>query len=205
MSISFVAQAHAPSLTGTEPTGTAQDDVLIAFLTSGTAAQTNPGGWTQVGVSRTAGSTFATCWYIQRGSSAPNLTWGGGGGSPSCDIVSYRGAKGTTHQSAQSAAGSAVAPSLTTTLNDCFLICTYADDVDQTITVPSGMTNRTTIGSNAFGRIAELVLTAAGATGTKTFTTTTTPVGAWSIALAPNPAPPSFQRLPMRIWRGRRR
>lgn len=205
MTITFVdAQYTDATGTGTAviPTGTQSGDVLIAIVLDNLGTPTNPGGWTQVGVNRVDVVTTVNVWYIQRTSSTPNLTWGGTGGSGTdIDIVAYRGAAGTPNITGQSALNSAVAPSVTTTVDNCMLICLYADAADQTITVPAGMVSRTDASGTSNNAYAELQLGAAGATGTKTFTGTTDTIAAWSVALAPGPAGfPPRRNTPNRIW-----
>lgn len=198
MTISFVARTQGAN--GSEPSGVQQFDVLLAILQSDLAA-TGPAGWTQIGATRQTGATyFAQCWWIARGASAPSYTWTGFTvGNAQIDVVAYRGARNVSLDvTGQSAAGSAVAPSVTTTVQNGLLVCLYEDDTDTSLTIPAGMTDRSAAGTTC--AIAELALTTPGATGTKTFGGTTTPIGAWSVALAQAAAPPPFQRNTPRVW-----
>ena len=99
-------------------------------------------------------------------------------------------------------AGSNVAPSITTTVDNCMLVCCYSDDENLgSASNPTGMTSRTV--QDVFVYESELSLGGAGATGTKTFPNYYTPIGAWSVALAPVVAkspPPTPNPYP-RIWR----
>ena len=82
MAIAFRSESHVvgigTSVTGTEPTGTVQNDVLIALYivdsTSGTLGI--PSGWTSIysGVSPTPNYRYNLC-YIVRGASAPSLAF----------------------------------------------------------------------------------------------------------------------------------
>lgn len=208
MGFSFINASYHLTLgttqTGTEPTNVQNGDLIVAIVSSG-GTQTGPAGWTQVNTEGNASSYFSSVWYIQRGITAPSYSWTVGAGGSDIDICAWRGAGGVANITGKSANGSAVAPSVTTTLDNCLLICSYTDANDTSVTVPSGMTRRSLTGNSSFNNVAELQLGAAGATGTKTFTTTTSPVAAWSLALYPAFAPPVFQHFPNRIWRGRRR
>lgn len=74
----------AGNLTCTEPTGTVEGDLLIAIClhAASATAWTGPSGWTEIGQTSAAGNS-ASAWYIVRGASAPDLTWGGPGASNS--------------------------------------------------------------------------------------------------------------------------
>lgn len=198
MAITFVNKTQGTN-PASAPASTQQGDIFIAVLQAD-AAGTGPAGWTQIGATRQTGATFfAQVWYIVRGVSAPSTTWTGfTSGTAQIDIYAYRGARATLDVTGQSAAGSAVAPSVTTTVPNGLLVCLYEDDTDTTLTTPAGMTSRAFTTSTS--AVADLQLGAAGATGTKTFGGTTTPIGAWSVALAPAVAPPPFQVNPPRIW-----
>jgi hypothetical protein len=172
----FVAWANTAGATLVEPTGTADGDTILAIVNS-TTTPTGPSGWAQVGSSRTAGGEIATAWSIVRGASAPALTWSGSidGGL----LTTIRGAAATFDASAQSAAGSAVSPSVTTTVPDCLIVSLYADAASTSITAPAGMT----LTDGFFDASAYVVQASTGATGTKTWGGTGTPIGAWTIAL----------------------
>jgi hypothetical protein len=82
-----ISQVDTPTLqfsngttsTGTEPTGTAQDDVLVAsfLIESGSGAPVTPSGWTALaGPQSSVDSVFrGSVYYIVRGASAPALEW----------------------------------------------------------------------------------------------------------------------------------
>src|SRR3982751_2823416 len=71
------------AIAGTEPTGTAQGDLLVAWINyRGTATFTTPSGWALVGTQATNADTAATSgiagiavFTIQRGASAPALSF----------------------------------------------------------------------------------------------------------------------------------
>lgn len=71
------------NVTGTEPAGTAQGDLLVAVVSArSTPAFTLPSGWTLVGTQQSSGDTATAtgiasglmC-YAPRGASAPGLIW----------------------------------------------------------------------------------------------------------------------------------
>lgn len=198
MAISFVNRSFNHNTNGSEPASVQQGDVMLAILQSQTAA-VGPAGWTQIGATRQTGTTwFAEVWFIVRGATAPSYTWTNLGTGSDINVHAWRGARATIDVSGQSAAGSAVSPSVTTTVPNGLLVCLYEDDTDTSLTVPAGMTSRSQ--SATTSAVAELALGAVGATGTKTFGGTTTPIAAWSVALAPVVAPPPFQQTTPRVW-----
>jgi hypothetical protein len=210
MGIGFVDATYhfssSGSNTGTEPTGVVPGDFLIAIISgnSGGGAPIGPVGWTKILSDRTSSPLFVNVWFIVRGTSAPSYAWTQVNTASDLDIVAYRGCKSVANITGQSASGSAVAPSVTTTVNDCVLLALYGDRTDATVTMPTGMNQVSDTGNSSFNYIAAEQLGTAGATGTRTFTGTSNPVGAWSVALAPA-SPMTYQRIPNRIWRGRRR
>lgn len=177
--IQFVGASHSDTLSGSLPPGTQEGDILLAVVQAD-RSPTGPTGWTKIGADRTANDFTANVWYIVRGASPPALNWGGGGSSPALDIVAYRGAATTPHVSAQSSAGSGVAPSVITSVPDAVLVCLNADYSGAN--PPSGMTDRTV--NVTYNRIADLAVPTPGATGTKSFTGGD-PIGTWSVVLAP--------------------
>lgn len=184
MAISYIAETGVSGGTGTEPTGTIQGDFLLASAMSTSSSLAAPSGWTQIGTTVTASSYTAGLWYCIRGASAPSYVWTNVAGSnDGVTIVTFRGVNPTTpfDASAQSSAGSAVAPTISAANATDWLVCPYCDAASTTIAAPTGMTLAG--GDTVYSVIAYLALSAAGATGTKTFTSTTSPIGAWSLAL----------------------
>jgi len=178
VAVSFVAYTGTGGATQVEPTGTAQNDILLAVINA-TTSPTGPAGWTQVGSIRNASGEYTGVWWIRRGSSAPSYTWTGtiDGGV----VAAFRGASNLLSASAQSAAGSAVSPSVTTTFDNSMIVCLYGDAGSSSITAPSGMTLTT----GFFNAVAYVLQASAGASGTKTWGGTSLPVGSWTIALEP--------------------
>lgn len=187
MAISFVGSTAVQSATGTEPTGAQEGDLLVAIISNDAGALSGPTGWSQVGVSRTGGtySTTANVWTIFRGASAPSLAWGGTTDAPSTYIMCLRGAD-SVDDSATSAAGSALAPSVTAAVDDSWLVCLLSDSNWSGsfggIDPPASMVDRTPAGDHgACSMGTENVV--AGATGTRQFGDED-PVAAWSLVVS---------------------
>ena len=176
--VSFVATGGGAA----EPAGVLSGDVLVAVALSNTvSAPGGPAGWAQAGTTLTVGANTANAWTIARGGSAPSYAWTNVG-SGGVNVYAFRGASSTLDAVATGTATSAVAPSVNASAATDWLVCLYVDNASAAITAPAGMTEPGT--PAAFGAGAYLALSASGATGTKTFGGTTTPLGAWSIALA---------------------
>lgn len=95
------------SPTGTEPSGTASGDVLVAFIEVDTADVTAPAGWTNlVGGQVTQATTRFLVSYIVRGGSAPSLVWTFTGSVfRELHIIGLQTSGGTITLDSQSAAG----------------------------------------------------------------------------------------------------
>lgn len=198
MTISFVATSEAAGGTQSEPSGVQPGDMLFCVI-NGASAPAGPAGWSKVGADRTGSGETTNVWWIARGSTAPSYTWTNSpdGGS----ISAFRGAQTTLHASGQSAAGSTVSPSVATTVDDCLMVLLYGDNGSSTIGAPSGCTLRN---SGFFVGCASVAQATAGSTPTRTWTSTSLPIGAWTVALAPlGLAPPPFTvvQKPLRSWR----
>src|SRR5437868_5623410 len=84
MAIAFRAESattitSVSTITGTEPTGAAQDDMIVAHFSfvGDPGAFNAPTGWTAGPADSISGALFRNSFYIQRGSSAPTyaFTW----------------------------------------------------------------------------------------------------------------------------------
>jgi hypothetical protein len=74
--VAFRAASTAASSTGTEPTGTAQNDILIAVAANNSSATiTLPSGWTSLYTGSNGGTIRTLVCYVVRGGSAPNLVF----------------------------------------------------------------------------------------------------------------------------------
>lgn len=181
--IEFVGATHSVTLSGSLPSGVQQGDVLLAIVSDEEVAG-GPSGWTKLGSDRAGEFFSANVWAIQVGSSSPSLEWTGAESAPILDIVAYRNTS-LPEVYAQSAAGSAVAPSVTTTEPDSVLVCLYSDEDTPEASPPSGMTRRTLESETAFNVAADQLITSPGSTGTRTFGDVGNAIGAWSVVLAP--------------------
>jgi hypothetical protein len=214
MAISFLALSYnGGTLTGTEPSGTAQDDVMLALMMAGEhTSHTGPAGWTQLDQVDGTDVERSSTWVIVRGASAPALVWGGPtAANASIEILTYRGCSTTSptdgHNMAEVLGDSTPdSPSLTTTIDNDWLVCLFTRGFNDpgTITVPSGMVSRFNRPSSDWFAGADLSLGAAGATGAKTWTYTNAGGGSLnsicaSVALRPSSAVivgPTRFRLP---------
>ena len=181
MAIAFRSATTTASLTGTEPTGAAQNDLLVAMVVNG-ATVTGPSGWTQIGTEINPSSGWLnSMWTIVRGGSAPSYVWGGSSSGPKVSIAAYSGVSSTLGADA-STGDSEVSPSVTSTVDTSLLVCGFTENAGSAATAPSGMTGRVL---DTKSSLADLALPTAGATGTKTWGNPSTPAGSWSLILQP--------------------
>lgn len=178
--------ATTNSLTGTDPTGAAADDILIGLLYRETAtgnAVTPPSGWsnsfngTTVDLYSTVGGQDFNIkpYWIRRGSSAPALTWGSATSVFSEILVAaYSGA--VSSGDPWSFLASAIRDNTSaTTFPDTSGTTLDANELliwsgvnwvgGTTSTQPTGFTERLDLTGNDF-TLADLVQASAGATGT---------------------------------------
>lgn len=198
MAVAFRAKTStAGALTATEPTGTVNGDTILAIVSvnSSTTVHGGPAGWTAVGAQlNDAVGGRVSVWRISRTGSAPSLTWTGPGAGNVSDItlLTYSGAatSGTIiddfSMSNVTGVTSANSPSVSATILGDVLVC-FMQDGDGAVlsdTKPTGMTARQDTDTNAINLVADLVLGATGATGTKswTFTQSLSPSAAHFVA-----------------------
>jgi hypothetical protein len=172
VAISFVAKATATassigttSLACSVPTGTADDDVMIALISRASSASTvnTPSGWTVLPgfpAQNTNGTTL--CGFYRVAASEPgSYTWSGSAQKWCIAVSSYRGVDTSTPINDSAAAvdttsrAAHASPSVTTTIADCWIATGYCDRgiaSASTWSTPSGLTSRsgnlTTTGSN---------------------------------------------------------
>lgn len=118
MAIAFRAESHTGGTlnvnpTGTEPTGTVQNDILVALFGGNelnATAPTAPSGWTTL--ANNSINLVASDWlswnlaWIRRGASAPALGWtGGAAGYSELIIFCFSGVDTTTAIDSQSSTG----------------------------------------------------------------------------------------------------
>lgn len=184
----FVAVAQnaatTTSLVVDKPTGTVDDDDMIAIVTWWTYTLTPPAGWTEVTPRRSWSDggdvVYATIYKKTAASEGANYTWGlstaydisvaivttrGGGSASIIDTYASQNNTGTT---------SVTAPAITTTYDNTLLLFMAALSSNSsgtaTVTPPSGMTERsdaTDAGVWAKSYVATSTQTTAGSTGSK--------------------------------------
>lgn len=194
------------TVTVSKPAGTAQDDVMIAFITPNADNQviTAPSGWTK-DVERTGGSFnpgYTVYWKVAGGAEPSTYDWSCLGFVLTGVILSYSGADTSTPINVSAvtnisggASTSFVAPTVTTTVANCTLLCFFGTLAGagggSPFTPPGSMTERedqAAISGNACDfSICDEALGASGATGTRTATANSSQFF-WtgSVALAPS-------------------
>jgi hypothetical protein len=187
------------NLTISRPSGVLQNDVLIASIywdNSSAAGVTAPSGWTLI---RQDGSTafeevalyvrVATAseptsytWFASHGVGFTGIIAAYTGVSTSSPIDAHAGQTGTTQNAA--------APSVTTVGTNDWLVTVWSTwNGNLSLTAPSGMATRQQFAGADPIALADQGLTSAGATGSRTATTSASP-GFWtaqSIALRAGP------------------
>lgn len=195
-------------LTVAVPSGTTNGDLLVAVISASaplTAVSINtPGGWTLINHSNGSGtgSEVGLAVFRRIASSEPadylfTATPNAIGNGMTGKMLRITGHDPTTPVNiAGETDNSLVAPSVTTTVNDCLVLCCVAavDDAVNTFTPPGTLTEQwdfgTVGGPGTFGNSmagATKTQAAAGATGTQTFTATGGPAAntVQTIAIAP--------------------
>jgi hypothetical protein len=201
MPMDYASQASATPTSGTtvvvsKPSGTAEGDVLIAMvsISGSNPTITPPSGWTLVvSLGATGGGVNSGVWTKVAGGSEPTTyTWTSSNTIVDSvgAIVRYTPASPTTSPgvidaTAKSAiATPAVAPSVTATGDNDRLICLFTGNTPGS--TPSGMAQRVAIDGGSSGVwIYDELLTANGATGTRTWTGAASSIG-WTVALLGN-------------------
>jgi hypothetical protein len=180
------AGASSTSVTVNKPSGTAENDVLLAllFIEHASATVTPPSSWTLVRDSLQAGGSVdyrhVTYWKRAGGSEPSSYQWSFSASAyREAFVIAVQGCttsgspidvEGATVNGGQN--DSPVAPSVTTTVADCLLCCFYTTlDGGNAVWSPgsSGMTERVDSVSIAGYDVAQA---AAGASGTKTVSCT---------------------------------
>lgn len=203
--MTYASQASATPSSGTtvtiaKPAGTASGDVLVALIVASTSSTaptiTPPSGWVAVGTFANGPSKTAGVWTRAAGGSEPaNYAWTSSVAMNQAAGVVLRYAPQSPTQSpgavdatamGSGVASPGVAPSVSATGDNDTLISLFTANVTAGSGV-SGMTQRAAIapvGSVTAYAYDEL-LTAAGATGTRTWTGSTQGFG-FTVALLAN-------------------
>jgi hypothetical protein len=206
-SITYRANASAQSqgsLTITKPTGTVQDDVMVAniYVVGTNPTITAPSGWTLI-LSTLDGTTARlSTYYKVAGASEPaSYQWTFSGASMTeGGIITFYGVITTSpidvyDGQANAASTSYTAPSVTTTVGNAMLVAAFgakAGGSSNTVTPPAGMTECYDVGQNNNGpsctEAATVAQTSAGASGTKVATGQSGTNIGHLVALKPKPA-----------------
>jgi hypothetical protein len=172
--------ATTEALSGTGVDVGASGDYLVAEVVSDTTTLTQPSGWTLITGSTTSwggGGLKYTAWQIQRGATAPALTWSAINVF-SVVITAIRHPLAYT-PTFNAAANSALAtttadsPSLTTTTSNAMVLLGLGLSSTATITPPSGFSVTLNDGTNGLAAVNK-VQASAGATGVNTWALSTT-------------------------------
>lgn len=193
------------------PTGTVNDDILIAVVLVSTAdAVTAPAGWTLKNSQAYNGAAGSINTYWRRAAGEPaSYTWTSAG-TPDWNAVmlAYSGVT-TTGDPIDAIGALAVAangtdavdaPSITVTNAQSMLVCAFAVRATNSFTPPPGMTERADVSAALVDGSLALadLLVAAGATGTRTATrNSTTNLAEIGVSLAL--LPPSITGLVMML------
>lgn len=212
-------QAAAANITIDKPTGTVNDDIMVAVLyVENDVAVTAPGGWALLTSVDHPSVAFDGYWYWKRASGeGASYTWTHSSAYRTGYIVSCSGCvtgvdpfDGATTGTATGTDATAECTSVTLTETDSLLLATAVYWSDRSSTAPGGsptFTERVDPGNNIY--LATASATASGATGTKTIT----PASAveWAslllalrsqVTAAGAASRPVFPP-PRRVWRGR--
>lgn len=204
MAITFVAAETVPSATGastlsvTKPTGTAEDDIIIAIACSDDGDDTNdlPSGFTAIfdgAITNGAGTndSYYTLGYKIAGASEPasyTFSFASSVEPSVAGLATFRGVDTTNPLDVtptENAVGDTAptdheSPSITTVTNDCAILCCFGHEAECVVTTPE--TGFTMViddhsdwgGGFATGgaaiQIGWDIQDAAGASGVKTFT-----------------------------------
>ncbi len=192
--ISFRASAQAvttsTSITVDKPTGTVQNDVMVATIFTrsdsdeGAITQTGPAGWTLVRRTAQGGNDAIEMetWRKVAGASEPaNYAWGfvqSAGGGAIGIIQAYSGVDTATPVDVEggqlnASSTSVTAPSITTTVANTMLVGSFGIRSLSTFTPPTGMTERVDAAQTSAGlEGTDELFAGAGATGTRVATGT---------------------------------
>lgn len=190
------ASAAAASVAIATPTGTLDNDIMLAFVGSVVgAAITAPAGWAQIETELVSGSVRVAYFWKRAASEGASHTFTSTGATNTIGkIASYSGRitsgspfDGTFAAGPDAGGTSHTATGFTTTVDGCDLITSFGSmSVACTWTPPAGETERSDVNSS---NISDEVQTTAGATGDKTATSSASVAGSrFFVALKPEPA-----------------
>ena len=174
----------ATSLVLGVPAGVQSNDLLVAHIARvGNAAINTPTGWTAAGGTNNGSFIRQATYYRVAGSSEPgSYTWTWTGTQPAAGGMSaYYGVKASAPLDAVGAATTAnntttvTAASITTAANDALVLAFFSSNTNSTYSTATGMSERYEIGTTGAASVAtdDMTQSAAGATGSKTSTAST--------------------------------
>jgi hypothetical protein len=177
------ATSTTTTLTITKPTNTTTNDVLIATVAgAGTTIMTAPSGWINLRDTTATGSGMRvmTFYKVATSSEGANYAfttgtahnWGG-------NMIALRGANQVvpidTSATGTGASGSVVAPAVTTTSANQWIVTSATVNRNATFTPPTGATERVdTAGTSTSTELSTTATTTAGAVAAKTATPSNT-------------------------------
>ena len=178
---SFAANAIAKNLTIPVPDEVQTGDVMLAVVdVKAVPTVGTPAGWTLVSNTVNGSSMRQLVYWRVAGSEPAGYTWSyGEGRAASGAILAYSGVSTTNPVQAFSAGTGATtaitAPSVTSAVAGAMIVGAFGINADSTIAPPAGMTERGEIVSATRLRteVSDVVLSAAGPTGTKIATAAT--------------------------------
>jgi hypothetical protein len=173
------ATSTTTTLTITKPTNTTTNDVLVATVAgAGTAIMNAPSGWINLRDTTATGSGMRVMTFYKVATSteganyafttASARNWGG-------NMIALRGANQVvpidTSATATGASGNVVAPAVTTTSANQWIVTSATANRNTTFTAPAGATERIdTAGTSTSTELSTTTLTTAGAVAAKTAT-----------------------------------
>jgi hypothetical protein len=190
------------TITGTLPSGTAATDVVIATFAgdSSVANFTGPGGsWTAIkspAVDATAANLYAVYWAVNPGA-GPTVSTTSAVGRWTCIVQSYTGVNtgspiDATQQTTTGNGTSLAATGVTTAHDGALVMSMYmVDSSSRTLTQPGTMTmvkSYTVSGGGQALAVAEETKASAGATGTRTWSMSSTALDQTAVVWALKPA-----------------
>lgn len=145
----FVASAQnatsaTTSLTINKPTGTQQNDLMVAIVqTDASSSWTSPAGWTEV-ADKGGKPGVSVAYKVAGASEGSNYTFtAGSNGDTAGSILTYRSATYDTVGAFTTGSSTLTVPGVTVSASQSILIVTGVSGSTNTITGPSYMTSRT--------------------------------------------------------------
>lgn len=201
------ASSHPWSVT--KPSGVTAGDLLLVILASAAATWTPPAGW-NTGPTATPGvRQVSSFWRIADGSEGASFNFDSGSNLVGCSVcLRISGAHQTSPINGSSSgvtafggANPTTVGSITTTVNDCLLLTgwSWSSSVSRSLTPPAGASQ--VADQNSASPQEEVWaenLGAAGATGTRDWSLSTTSADRTALSLAI--APPSTNPTTGQLW-----